>query len=138
MNKSDLIKLVEIRVKEAKILFDHECYHGSYYLLGYALECALKVCITNQVKAYDFPNKTLANQSHQHDLEQLLIPSGLKFKLAQAEKDDEDFKSYWLVVKDWSEITRYEISMEEKKAKDFLDAVTNEQTGVLQWIKRYW
>ncbi len=49
MNKSDLEKIVDIRIKEAKVLFDAECYEGAYYLAGYALECAIKACIAKKV-----------------------------------------------------------------------------------------
>ena len=45
MNKRDLEALVDLRVKEAQLLFDNKCYEGAYYLLGYALECAIKACI---------------------------------------------------------------------------------------------
>ena len=54
MNKRDLEALVGIRVKEAQLLFDNKCYEGAYYLLGYALECAIKACIAKQVKEHDF------------------------------------------------------------------------------------
>ena len=45
MNKSDLENLVDIRVSEAQVLLESENFQGSYYLAGYAIECAIKVCI---------------------------------------------------------------------------------------------
>jgi len=78
MNKSDLIQLVEIRRSEAEVLLNAQKFHGAYYLIGYALECAIKVCITHQVQQFDFPNKQLAQKSHTHDLADLLAVAGLK------------------------------------------------------------
>lgn len=57
MNRYDLQKLAVLRVKEGKVLLDNKCYEGAYYLLGYAIECALKACIAKQTKKFDFPEK---------------------------------------------------------------------------------
>jgi HEPN domain-containing protein len=138
MNKSDLEALVDIRVKEAKLLLDNNCYEGAYYLLGYALECAIKACIAKQVKEHDFPDKQLANVSFTHRLGDLLGVAGLKQKLQEKERTDEEFKLNWAVTKDWSEDARYEHTTEETLAKDFFRAITNEKTGILIWIKSWW
>ena len=61
MNRYDLQKLSRLRVREAKVLLDNKCYEGAYYLLGYAVECALKACIARQTKAFDFPDRKLIN-----------------------------------------------------------------------------
>ena len=103
MNKSDLEALVDIRVKEAKVLLDNYCYEGAYYVLGYAIECAIKVCIAKQVKEHDFPDKQLAIASYTHRLSDLLGVAGLKQKLQEKEETDEEFKLNWAVTKDWSE-----------------------------------
>jgi len=138
MNKSELEKLVEIRVKEAEILLNSNCFQGAYYLIGYALECALKACISKQVKAFDFPDKRLANASHTHQLSELIGVAGLKQKLNEQESQDENFKLNWAVAKDWSEVSRYECIVEENKAKDLYKAVTDNESGILTWLKRYW
>ena len=138
MNKSDLEALVDIRVKEAKLLLDNNCYEGAYYLLGYALECAIKACIAKQVKEHDFPDKQLANVSFTHRLGDLLGVAGLKQKLQEKERTDEEFKLNWAVTKDWSEDARYEHTIEETLAKDFFREITNEKTGILIWIKSWW
>lgn len=138
MNKIDLQILVDIRVKEATVLLENKCYQGAYYLLGYALECAFKVCITKQVHENDFPNKQLANASYTHKLSELLGVAGLKQKLSKQENLDENFKLNWAVAKDWSETARYESVIEETKVKDFFEAVTHDQSGVLIWLKNWW
>src|SRR4030043_2108032 len=113
MNKSDLEVLVDVRVKEAKLLLDNKCYEGAYYLLGYALECAIKACIAKQVREHDFPDKQLANASYTHKLSDLLGVAGLEQKLEEKEKTDEDFKNNWAVANRWSEDARYEHTIEE-------------------------
>ena len=138
MNKIDLERLVDIRIQEANILLESENYHGAYYLAGYALECALKVCISKQVNQYDFPNKQLATKSHTHNLSDLVGVAGLKQKLIEEEKRDDDFKLNWAVAKDWSESSRYDCNNNELKAKDFFEVITNKKSGVLQWLKTHW
>lgn len=138
MNKTDLEQLVEIRISEARILLSSGCYPGAYYLAGYALECALKACIARQVKEFDFPNKQLAVASHSHNLPDLIGVAGLKQKLSQKEKEDAEFGLNWAVAKDWSESARYECGIEETRANDLYRAVTDSNSGVLVWLKRYW
>ena len=138
MNKTDLEALVEIRVSEAMALLESNKYEGAYYLIGYAIECALKACIAKQVNQYDFPNKQLANKSHTHKLNELLGVAGLKQKLTEKENQDNEFKLNWAVVKDWSEASRYECLIEETKATDLFAAATNENSGILAWLKTFW
>jgi HEPN domain-containing protein len=138
MNKSDLEALVDVRVKEAKLLLDNECYEGAYYLLGYALECAIKACIAKQVREHDFPDKQLANASYTHKLGDLLGAAGLKQKLQEKEKTDEDFKLNWAVANRWSEDARYEHTIEGATVKDFFEAITNNRSGILIWVKSWW
>lgn len=138
MNKSDLERLVEIRLSEARTLLSAGNFHGAYYLVGYSLECALKACIAKQVCQYDFPSKHLANASHTHKLTELLGVAGLKQALSKKEVDDTEFSLNWAVAKDWSESSRYECNIEGTKANDLFNAVTDENSGILAWLKTYW
>jgi len=138
MNKIDLEELVDIRLNEAKNLLESNHYHGAYYLAGYALECALKVCISKQVNQYDFPNKQLATKSHTHNLADLVGVAGLKIELKEKVQEDENFALNWAVSKDWSESSRYDCNIDKIKAKDFLNAIENNESGVLKWLKMHW
>ena len=138
MNKSDLEALVDIRITEAEVLLEYENYQGAYYLAGYALECAIKACIAKQVQQFDFPNKDLAQKSHQHKLTDLLGVAGLKQKLSEKEQADTDFQLNWAVAKDWTVDSRYERSIESTKANDLYQAVTGENSGILAWLKTFW
>jgi len=138
MNKFDLEKLVDIRIAESKALLESNNFHGAYYLVGYALECAFKACIAKQVKEFDFPSKHLANASHTHKLSELLGTAGLKQKLSTKEKEDQEFSLNWAVAKDWTETSRYDCTIEQTRAVDLFNAVTDHQSGILTWLKTYW
>lgn len=138
MNKQILESLVDMRVAEAKTLFDAGHFQGSYYLIGYAVECALKVCIAKKVMQHDFPNKDLATKAHTHNLSDLLNVAELKQKLAQKSARESAFGISWAQVKDWNSETRYDSSVTQVKAADMIEAVTHHQNGVLPWLKTFW
>ena len=52
--------------------------------------------------------------------------------------NDEEFNLNWAVAKDWSEDIRYEKSIAKTTAQDFFEAVTNNKSGILKWIKSWW
>jgi hypothetical protein len=137
MNKADLEELASIRIKEAGILLTADCYQGAYYLAGYALECTLKACIAKQVKEFDFPDKKLANDSYTHKLADLVITAGLKQKLAEQEKQNKEFKLNWSVVIEWSEESRYKFAITKQEAHDLFAAITDNESGILPWLKKY-
>lgn len=58
MNRRDLKDLAAIRVREASLLLKNKQYSGAYYLAGYAVECALKACISKETRRYDFPTSS--------------------------------------------------------------------------------
>ncbi len=134
MNRTDFQKVANVRVKEAKVLINKKCFDGAYYLLGYAVECALKSCISKQIRKHDFPEKKLIDDAYTHELDKLLNLTGLKRELEQTG----EVNSNWAIVKDWSVSDRYKHGIAESKARDYLDAVTAEDVGVLSWLKKYW
>ncbi|MGZ8190502.1 MAG: DNA-binding protein [Methylococcaceae bacterium] len=137
MNKAELENLVAIRIKEADILLTAGCYQGAYNLAGYTLECALKACIARQVKEFDFPDKKLANDCYTHKLVDLVITAGLKQKLTEQEKRNKEFKLNWAVVVEWSEESRYQCAITKQEAHDLFIAITDNESGVLPWLKKY-
>jgi hypothetical protein len=138
MNKNDLEKLVDIRVNEARILLEYKHYVGAYYMLGYAVECALKAIITKKVKEFDFPNKKLANDSHTHKLGDLIGVADLNQELSKRENNNDNFKENWAITKDWSEQARYELTKEEATVNNFFNAILCETSGILIWLKSWW
>lgn len=137
MNKTDLETLANLRIKEAEILLDAHCYHGAYYLAGYALECLLKACVAKQIKEFDFPNKQLTNDCYTHNLTKLLTTAGLKQKFTEEENQNKEFELNWAVANKWSEETRYECNIKEQDAHELFNAITNNDSGILPWLKKY-
>lgn len=138
MTRRELQQLSRIRAGEAKALLEKGHFSGAYYLLGYAVECALKACIARQIRRYDFPNLKLAQDSHTHDLQKLLSIAGLKDELARQSRQSPALKINWATVKDWSVDARYQSVVPEKQARDFYRACTDSKTGVLSWLKQWW
>ena len=138
MNRKDLQVIAEKRIKEAKILFDNDCFEGAYYLAGYSIECALKACVAKQIKRHDFPDKKFINDSYTHKLNDLLGLAGIREKQKNKATQDQDFALNWAVVKDWSERDRYTKKVTKQKASDIIEAITNNQKGIFQWLKTLW
>ena len=137
VNRTDLQQLAEVRVEEARILFDARQFDGAYYLAGYAVELALKACIAKLTNQHDFYNKEIANNCFNHKPETLVRVAALQSWLEAAMAADPDLKSNWVVACDWTESSRYD-RHDEVKAAGLLKAITDRDHGVLQWIRVYW
>lgn len=137
MNRTLFRKISRQRVNEARSLLDAGYWPGAYYLIGYSVECALKACVSKQVKRYDFPDKKLANEAFTHNLEKLVRVAGLTPAFAKDRKSNPNLELNWAVAKDWNESSRYEITITEAQARDMLSACTG-RNGILPWIKRRW
>jgi hypothetical protein len=138
MNRGIFQQISEIRRRDAATLLKARQYSGAYYLIGYAVECALKACVAKQVRRYDFPDRKLANEVFTHDLEKLMSLAGLAPELKKEMETNKPLEVNWAVVKDWSESSRYEIGITEAQACDLYSACTARRDGVLNWIKRKW
>jgi HEPN domain-containing protein len=138
MNRDDFRKLADLRIKEAQVLLDNDCYEAAYYLAGYAVECALKACIAKKTRRFDFPDKELANKVFTHNLEILVKHAGLENDLRARAQSNNQFEDNWKVVKDWSEGSRYWISVAKQTALDIHTAIADRKNGVLSWLKKYW
>lgn len=113
-------------------------FAGAYYLVGYAVECALKACIAKQTNKHDFPDKKTATDAWIHDLQKLVRLAGVWPELEQDMKASPRLEVNWAVVKDWSESKRYDLSITRAEARDLYAACTTRRTGVLPWIRERW
>lgn len=138
MNRTDLQVLSRIRVEDARVLLDAGRFAGAYYLAGYAVECAIKSCIAKQIREHDFPDKRLVLDSYSHDLPKLLRLSGIAHLHDAEVSANRTYATNWLVVKDWSEESRYESTVAERVARDMYAAVTDNTDGVLAWLMKHW
>jgi hypothetical protein len=112
-------------------------YDGTYYLAGYAVECALKACIAKYTRRHEFPDKKKVDLSHSHDLLQLVRVAGLEDEHRMRVSGDPDFETNWDVVKRWSEQSRYRRHLPES-AHELLVAASDKRHGVMRWIKLHW
>ena len=136
MNRFDLQKLANSRVREATILFRAAEFSGAYYLAGYAVECALKACYAKRVQRYEFPDRRVRDVLT-HDLARLVNFAGLTDELEIAKKSSPSFVAGWNEVCKWTEESRY-ATWTKNEAEAILDAITVRRDGVLIWIKRHW
>lgn len=133
MDKSDFEKLTRLREREARHLGKGGYAAGAYYLLGYAVECALKACIATQFKSETWPDKSFVNMIWSHDLEQLRQAAGI----SEPTRGTPLEVNWTLVRNGWSVDVRYRESVLKIEFDDFFRACLY-KNGVLPWIKSQW
>ena len=106
--RSDLQKLAEMRLREARTLFEAGYYAGAYYLASYAVELGLKACIAKQFKAEAIPDWKFFRDTRTHKMPELVGLCGLEVVLTTARSADEKFDAYWTAVANWTVDSRYE------------------------------
>lgn len=140
-SRSELHLIAETRLVEAKALFAANLYDGAYYLIGYAVETALKACICKLLDE-DFPpsNGEIAKAYRTHRFEDLVILAGLRKKLQAKVTADLDFAINWNLVKGWRETQRYDIigSSDQSRTQEVIVALEDPAYGVLTWLKTQW
>jgi hypothetical protein len=136
MNRNDLQRLANARIREAKILYKAGEYSGAYYLAGYAIECALKACFAKGVRRYDFPDRKNAGKVFTHKLSELIVLANLNAELLSAIQASSKFSAGWELVSKWTEEGRYS-TWTRDDAEAIIEAIA-EKEGVLPWIKRHW
>lgn len=112
-------------------------WSGVYYLSGYVLESGLKSCFVRQFRANTMPDRVTVNAGHTHKLDALVKLSDLDRHLDAEIAADPVFLTNWLVAKDWTEASRYDI-WSETDARDLLEAVSNRRHGVFRWVRKHW
>lgn len=137
LTKKILKRLAEDRIRDAQVLLQSRRYAAAYYMAGYAIECSIKAVVAGQTRKHDFPDRKFAVDSHTHDLAKLIALAGLNLDLNQQRGSNAAFAINWNIVKDWSEVYRYQYA-DRIKAQELIDAITDNQNGVLAWIKSKW
>ena len=136
LTRRDFQRLAELRAREAAALLRSRNPIGSYYLAGYAIECALKACIAKQTRRHEFPPKPKdAYELYTHKLESLLKLADLQKQLETDMATNPGLAKNWGVVKGWDEESRYQSS--GLNGRDLHAAIVGTD-GVLLWIKQRW
>jgi len=135
VTKADFQKLADLRIKEAGILLAAGEFEGAYYPAGYGVECALKACIITMLQRSDtWPEQNFSTQCWRHDLNILVKTAGLLDAINNAGP----VTVKWLLVKDWTELSRYQHGRSALEVNQFYQAIIDPDEGVLQWLKARW
>jgi HEPN domain-containing protein len=139
LNRAELQQLAGDRVQDAETLLASGRWSGAYYLAGYAVECGLKSCVLAHIERTGaiFIDKRLAEKCWTHDIETLIKAAELEVTRGLDISANPDLGVNWSIVKDWSEIARYQ-QKTEAQARRLFEAVTDPANGVLPWIRTRW
>jgi len=137
LSKNDLQKLAEVRLEDAIVLFQAKKASSAYYIAGYAIELALKACISKLFQSDVIPDKAFVNAIYTHSLENLLNVAGLLPQFKEDSKVDPQFAAYWGIVSKWSETSRYQFT-DKVTAATLIQSIQDPDHGVFQWVKKHW
>ncbi|MEX1231783.1 MAG: hypothetical protein WEB58_16175 [Planctomycetaceae bacterium] len=137
LNRELLQQLATERNADAEALLAAGQWAGAFYIAGYAIECGLKACISKLTKPDDFPDKNFARDCYTHNIDDLVRLAGLTADRDADNLSNAVLRLNWQTVKDWSEVSRYELT-EESHAREMMKAVSDPNHGVLPWIMARW
>jgi HEPN domain-containing protein len=118
MQKTEIEKIVEARLKDAEVLLKASRFDGSVYLCGYAIELGLKARICETLKWNEYPTSGKYSTFKTHDLDVLLHLSGIEDTVKL------NYMTEWSIVAQWNPEARYETigKVKEADAKDMLES----------------
>jgi len=106
LDRPELKKIAQARIKDGEILLGSDRYDGAIYLCGYAVEIALKakICETLGWAGYPFTTREFENYRsfRTHNLDVLLRLSGAEGQIKTK------LLTEWSVVAEWDPEIRYE------------------------------
>jgi HEPN domain-containing protein len=139
VNRAEAKQFADAWVLEAKCLLDAGRWHAAYYLVGYAVECALKACVLAYIDntGIIFQDKKYAEKCITHDIESLVKAAGLEEARGLDIQANPALGVNWQTIKDWKVDNRYK-ERSEPEARSLYEAVTDNANGVLPWIKARW
>jgi hypothetical protein len=74
---------------------------------------------------------------YSHKLDDLLGLAGIKKQLQDDMKTDAQLSAAWGVASKWTEASRYDL-WNQFTAASMIEAVGDQDHGVLQWLKKRW
>lgn len=118
MQKLEIEKIVQARLKDAEVLLEASRFDGSVYLCGYAIELGLKARICKTLQWDKYPSGKDYNTFKTHDLDVLLHLTGLEDKVKLK------YMAEWSIVTQWNPEARYNPigNVQESDARDMLDS----------------
>ncbi len=137
MTKADLEKLALVRLEDAIFLLQAGRSSSAYYLVGYAVELAIKACIAKLIQPNTIPDLAFVKAIYVHKLDSLLGTAGLRPAFDAESKVDGELASYWAITNNWSEESRYAF-WDPFAAASMIQAVHEPNHGVFQWVRKHW
>ena len=137
-NPQEIQDTADLRLEEAEGLVSIGFPDGAFYLAGYAAELYLKSKICESLKLPNFydqyaPKSDLSKTFLVHNLERLMLLSGLLVAFEAEKSSNLAFLSDWQKIQEWSEKKRYDLrgSHTISETTVFINAIKN----LIQWIK---
>jgi HEPN domain-containing protein len=139
----ELKTISKARLKSASVLMKAGDWDGAAYMLGYALECALKAATCKSLRLNEYPSdRKKASHFMTHNFDELLIFSGLSdlFNLTAPVEIFQNWSDFTKEFpgKDWPAM-RYDLNhlstFTESKVKGLYDNLTEVSNGILSVIK---
>lgn len=137
LTRTDFQTLADVRIAEAGVLLANGHWDGTYYLAGYAVECALKACIAKLTLPEEFPDKERAMRSWTHKFDDLVKAAGLEAAHNADMPRGSARWRIWQLVGNWSEASRYARKSKDE-AEELYRFITDPTQGILPWIKARW
>lgn len=143
-NCAELRIIAKSRLKSAEILMKATDWHGAAYMLGYALECALKAATCKTLHLITYPDNTKNDKINSyfmtHRFEQLLIVSGLEdiFSSRGPQKAWQNWSDFTLEYPgEWPSM-RYDLKTvwDKIKVEKLYNNLTEPIDGMMTIIKR--
>jgi hypothetical protein len=141
---ADIKSLAAERFTDAECLFANGRYDAAYYMAGYTVELLIKSKVCKNLGIEDFfdfanrnkfkNNDTITRPFKAHDLEQLLILSGIYTDFQEQLIKNKDFKIAWSIIEVWSENCRYLTGKKENDAKDLLTSIKQFELWILKYL----
>jgi hypothetical protein len=143
LNRAELQKMTEERIKDARVLLQGKRWSYAYYVTGYAVECGLKSCVLAQMihTGWVFQEKVKVEECLTHEFGKLVQIAGLTDELnkllAASTAAGKEFVGNWTTALQWKVTSRYE-AKKKTEAEKLYAAITDKPNGVFLWIKKYW
>lgn len=137
-------RICKKRLKTANILIENGDYEGAIYMLGFALECALKAATCKTLNIEKYPQNTREKKVDAffmtHRFDRLKLVAGLSTIFGANSGNQDSFRN-------WSEFTqeylgewtsmRYEETLwSEEKARGLYNNLIEKDNGIISIIKK--
>ena len=148
-NPEEIRKIANQRLEEAEILLENNMFNGAFYLAGYSVELYLKakICeVFNIPNLFNFDDDCVIYKigrikklTFTHDLNELILLSGLHYKIINTKKDSAEFSAnISFILEKWDSNVRYRKQgyIKKEQLKQIISFLNDKEKGLLQWINK--